>query len=232
MRGNGSWQYQTFAFPATNAGINLYQARLELSREQSADTPLSPSGSVTLEMWNNVAGEQVADLVNSPSFKRRSLLDGQLRPASIQQPRPAIRRPHSRLPHPAPKRQLHLPASAPTTPPNSGSAPRRTRKPRPKWPISPVTSRPAPGTPGPPKRASPSPSKPGSRITSRFFTNKAAAKTTWPWTGNCPTARGKGQSPRRAWPQYDDQTVARLVQHKKEAAASQNQPLERSQPRQ
>ena len=70
VRGNGSWQYQTFAFPATNAGINLYQARIELSREQSADTPLSASGSVTLEMWNNVPGEQVADLVNSPSFKR------------------------------------------------------------------------------------------------------------------------------------------------------------------
>jgi len=69
VRGNGSWQYQTFAFPATNAGINLYQARLELSREQSADTPLSPSGSVTLEMWNDIPGDNVADLLNSPSFK-------------------------------------------------------------------------------------------------------------------------------------------------------------------
>ena len=69
VRGNGSWQYQTFAFPATNAGINLYQARLELSREQTADTLLPPSGSVTLEMWNNVGGDNVADLLNSPAFK-------------------------------------------------------------------------------------------------------------------------------------------------------------------
>jgi hypothetical protein len=70
VRGNGSWQYQTFAFPATNAGISLYQARLELSREQSADTPLSPSGSVTLELWNNINGDYVADLLKSPNFKR------------------------------------------------------------------------------------------------------------------------------------------------------------------
>ena len=69
VRGNGHWQYETFAFAATNAGINLYQARLELSREQSADWPLRPPGSVpwSLEQY---PGESVADLVENPAFKK------------------------------------------------------------------------------------------------------------------------------------------------------------------
>ncbi|MGO8926314.1 MAG: PA14 domain-containing protein [Limisphaerales bacterium] len=70
VRGNGLWQYETFAFAATNAGINLYLARLELSREQSADWPLRPPGSVTMEFWNNVGGERVADLVENPAFPK------------------------------------------------------------------------------------------------------------------------------------------------------------------
>jgi hypothetical protein len=59
MRGNGQWQYETFSISSTNLGVNLYQARLELAREQSADFPLRPSGSVSLELWRNVAGSAV-----------------------------------------------------------------------------------------------------------------------------------------------------------------------------
>ena len=70
VRGNGHWQYEAFAFAATNAGINLYQARLEPSREQSADWPLRPPGSVTMEFWNNINGDSVADLVENPAFKK------------------------------------------------------------------------------------------------------------------------------------------------------------------
>ena len=40
VRGNGQWQYENFSFPSTNAGVNLYQARLELlgSKVRTADT--------------------------------------------------------------------------------------------------------------------------------------------------------------------------------------------------
>jgi hypothetical protein len=70
VRGNGHWQYEAFAFAATNAGINLYQARLELSREQSADWPLKLPGSVAMEYWNNIGGDRVADLIENPAFKK------------------------------------------------------------------------------------------------------------------------------------------------------------------
>ncbi len=70
VRGNGRWQYQSFAFPATNAGVSLYQARLELPREQrSEQAPPSP-GPVTLELWTAIAGSGVADLVNNAAFTR------------------------------------------------------------------------------------------------------------------------------------------------------------------
>ena len=36
VQGNGQWQYANFAFPSTNSGINLYQARLELARDSKA----------------------------------------------------------------------------------------------------------------------------------------------------------------------------------------------------
>lgn len=71
VRGTGRWEYATFTLAATNAGVNLYQARLELAREQSADQPLAPSGGVTLELWRGVGGSRVADLVASAAFKNR-----------------------------------------------------------------------------------------------------------------------------------------------------------------
>jgi hypothetical protein len=70
LRGNGQWQYEAFSFPATNSGINIFQARLELAREQSADWPLPSTGSLTLEFWNNINGGSVADLVENPAFKK------------------------------------------------------------------------------------------------------------------------------------------------------------------
>jgi hypothetical protein len=70
VRGHGQWQYEPFSFPSTNAGINLYQARLELSREQSADWLVPPTGSVTLELWNKLGGERVADLVENAAFQK------------------------------------------------------------------------------------------------------------------------------------------------------------------
>jgi hypothetical protein len=69
VRGNGEWQYETFAFAATNAGVDLYQARLELARDQSAETLLLPTGPVILEMWHNINGDYVSDLTSSPAFK-------------------------------------------------------------------------------------------------------------------------------------------------------------------
>ncbi len=68
VRGTGQWQYENFAFAATNAGINLYQARIELAREQSRDYLLQASGSVALELWNNIGGMNVPDLVDNPAF--------------------------------------------------------------------------------------------------------------------------------------------------------------------
>ncbi|HEY5911603.1 MAG TPA: PA14 domain-containing protein [Verrucomicrobiae bacterium] len=78
VRGDGQWQYENFAFSATNAGINLYQARLELAREQSRDLLLRPSGSVTLEMWNDIGGNSVAELVDNPAFKKAPSAAGSL----------------------------------------------------------------------------------------------------------------------------------------------------------
>jgi len=69
VRGDGQWQYQNFAFAATNAGINLYQARLELARDQTLRATLASSGAVNLELWKNINGVEVADLVSSPAFK-------------------------------------------------------------------------------------------------------------------------------------------------------------------
>jgi len=70
VRGNGQWQYQTFSFPATNAGVNLYQARLELAGDQSGRTALEAAGTVNLEIWRNIPGIQVSDLVDNAAFKR------------------------------------------------------------------------------------------------------------------------------------------------------------------
>ena len=69
VRGNGAWQYESFAFAATNAGINLYQARLEPAKDQTSRTAFPASGSVAMELWRNLNGEQVANLVNSSAFK-------------------------------------------------------------------------------------------------------------------------------------------------------------------
>src|SRR5208283_4503219 len=70
VRGSGHWEYETFTFAATNSGINLYQARIELAREQRGDLPLVAVGPVVLEVWKGVNGNRVADLVNHPAFKR------------------------------------------------------------------------------------------------------------------------------------------------------------------
>ena len=70
VSGNGQWQYENFAFAATNAGINLYQARIEMAREQSADAILNPSGSVALEFWNNLPGDKVSDLVENAAYRK------------------------------------------------------------------------------------------------------------------------------------------------------------------
>jgi uncharacterized membrane protein len=70
VRGAGQWQYATFTFPATNTGMNLYQARLELAKEQSSDWLLQPTGSLQLDVWNNITGSQVSELTNNPGFRK------------------------------------------------------------------------------------------------------------------------------------------------------------------
>lgn len=70
VRGNGQWQYETFSCVSTNPGVNLYQARLQLATEQSSDLPVKPSGEVALEVWNNIGGSSVAELVDNPAFKK------------------------------------------------------------------------------------------------------------------------------------------------------------------
>ena len=70
VRGSGHWEYETFTFAATNAGINLYQARIELAREQRGDLPLVTVGPIVLEVWKGVTGNRVADLVSHPAFQR------------------------------------------------------------------------------------------------------------------------------------------------------------------
>lgn len=70
VRGNGQWQFENFSVVSTNAGVNLYQARIELAREQSSDLPMHPSGTVAVEMWNKINGNSVAELVDNPAFKQ------------------------------------------------------------------------------------------------------------------------------------------------------------------
>ena len=108
VRGNGAWQYESFSFPATNAGVNLYQARLEVAREQNSDLWIQPSGSVTMELWNNVAGQGVPDLVSTCGFQAARICFGQPRQVGIQQSRFAVRRPRAGPSHPAAKRRLHI----------------------------------------------------------------------------------------------------------------------------
>ena len=78
VHGSGHWEYETFTFAPTNAGINLYQARIERAREQSADLPSVAVGSAALEVWKGVNGNRVADLVNHPAFKRAADTSGSL----------------------------------------------------------------------------------------------------------------------------------------------------------
>jgi hypothetical protein len=79
VRASGHWEYETFAFAATNAGINLYEARLELAREQMGDLPLISPGPVTLEIWKGLNGSRLEDLVDQPAFKRSANASGTLR---------------------------------------------------------------------------------------------------------------------------------------------------------
>ena len=78
VQGNGQWEYENFAFAATNVGINLYQARLELSQDQDADAQFKPDGWVELELWDNVPGESVAEFQNSPAFKQTPSSTGRI----------------------------------------------------------------------------------------------------------------------------------------------------------
>jgi len=70
IRGNGQWQYENFAFASTNAGINVYQARIEVAREQSTDQILMPSGSVSLELWKGLPGDKVTALTELPAYQK------------------------------------------------------------------------------------------------------------------------------------------------------------------
>lgn len=70
VRGNSQWQYESFSLPSTNAGANLYQARLEVAGEQISTLLIRPSGTVTLELWNNIAGQAVSDLTSHANFKQ------------------------------------------------------------------------------------------------------------------------------------------------------------------
>jgi len=78
IRGNGQWQYENFSFAPTNAGVNLYQARLEMAAEQNLRGLIQPSGAVALEIWNNINGTTVAELVENPGFKKPPSTTGTL----------------------------------------------------------------------------------------------------------------------------------------------------------
>lgn len=67
VRGTGQWQYEYFAFSATNVGIHLYQARIEPSREPTG--VLHPSGVASLELWTGIPGQNVDELRNNPKFQ-------------------------------------------------------------------------------------------------------------------------------------------------------------------
>lgn len=70
VRGSGQWEYEHFTVAATNPGVSLYQARLELSATPRFMGLLTPSGTVTLETWSGVPGAKVRDFTGNPASKR------------------------------------------------------------------------------------------------------------------------------------------------------------------
>lgn len=71
VQGTGQWQYETFAFAATNSGLHLYQARIEAANFSMAGPGAEEPGQVTLELWRSIPGQRVAEFVENAAYKRR-----------------------------------------------------------------------------------------------------------------------------------------------------------------
>jgi hypothetical protein len=67
VRETGGWDYENFVFPATNAGVNVYRARLEPARDPAANRLMDLTGNATLEIWNNANGGHIADFFGTPA---------------------------------------------------------------------------------------------------------------------------------------------------------------------
>ncbi|MDB6131025.1 MAG: hypothetical protein JWM04_2132 [Verrucomicrobiales bacterium] len=58
----GDWQIEKFHFKAENAGLRLFQARLQpYSAETGIGKVEQPSGTILRQQWNNVAGAKISD---------------------------------------------------------------------------------------------------------------------------------------------------------------------------
>lgn len=64
LKGTGAWQVERFEIADAKAGVHSYQARVERVGGRTAT-----GGGLSREMWNNVIGFEVRDLVNHGPFK-------------------------------------------------------------------------------------------------------------------------------------------------------------------
>ncbi len=77
-RDTRGWEYENFAFPATNSGVNVYRARIEPARDPAANHVMEASGNATLEIWKTVNGSRVADFFGTPAADQRPTTTRQL----------------------------------------------------------------------------------------------------------------------------------------------------------
>jgi PA14 domain len=72
VRGDGAWNYATFVISATNSGVTLYNARLEMANAPRLGDVLTPSGGASAEIWTGVFGAHVADFFGTPAADKKS----------------------------------------------------------------------------------------------------------------------------------------------------------------
>ena len=71
VRETTGWEYENFVFPATNAGVNVYRARLEPARDPAANRLLDLTGGATLELWRGLPGDRLAGFFDATAAATR-----------------------------------------------------------------------------------------------------------------------------------------------------------------
>ncbi len=67
IKATGVWQTERFEFPDAEAGSHHFQARIESLQTNSAD--IIAGAGLLREIWNNINGESLNELLNHPAFK-------------------------------------------------------------------------------------------------------------------------------------------------------------------